>query len=219
MYAYIDIHTHHSNLDSTVFKLWNQIIGRDIEQDIVSSAGIHPWYIETNFEEQFERLSNTAQKESILAIGECGLDKISDTSWELQITAFERQIKLANKINKPLIIHCVRAYEEVLQSLRKQKNQVAVLFHGVHKKLPLIQSLHQKGYYTSFGAYILNGQQDDVIRSVDLDKIFLETDDKSTSIVDIYSYFCRVRNIPIEQLQCQLVQNVSKVFNYNIVPQ
>ncbi len=214
---FIDIHTHNYQSAPKIFRLWNQIIGRDDTKDILSSAGIHPWYIQQNVKMQLELLTTIVQQKNILAVGECGLDKICDTPFLNQINVFSKQIALANEIEKPLIIHCVRAYDQVIEQLKQHKNKVPVLFHGVNKKYALIESLHQKGYYTSLGAYILQGYHDDTIKYVDLSKIFLETDDLSTNIEDIYYYFCRVRNITIEQLQYQLIQNVSNVFNYNIV--
>jgi len=219
MFPYIDIHTHKTSLDKHTFQVYNQIIGQDKLSPNPSSAGIHPWYIDADLDQQLLLLRDIAQQEHILAIGECGLDKIAHTPWELQNTAFEKQILLANELQKPLIIHCVRAFEETIQQLQKQKAHVPILFHGINKKLPLLNSLMQKGYYVSLGAFLLQGQHDKLIETIDLTKFFLETDDKSTDIVDIYAYFCRVRNISVDLLKEQLVQNVWKVFNYKIVPQ
>lgn len=215
--GFIDIHTHHHVLTYNTFQIWNQVIGQDTYQEIPMSAGIHPWYIQPDNESQWQELNAVAKLKNVLAIGECGLDKQTNTSFDQQIKLFSKQIVLANEIGKPLIIHCVRAYGEVMQQLKIERNKMPVLFHGVHKKMNLINALHSKGYYTSFGSYILQGQLDEVIKTVELNKIFLETDNKSISIIDIYQYFCRVRNISVEQLQDQLLQNVSDVFNYNAV--
>lgn len=219
MLPYIDIHTHQRLADNTILQVLNHIVGQEEIPNMVCSAGIHPWYIDHDLEKQYFILAETAQQANVIAIGECGLDKICNTPWDTQLEVFVHQIQLANELRKPLIIHCVRAYEEVLYTLKQQKIQVPVLFHGVNKKYHLIESLLQQGYYIGLGAFILNGHHDVTIKTIDLDKIFLETDNISTNIVDIYSYFCRVRNITIEQLQHQVIQNVSKVFNYQIVPQ
>jgi len=219
MLPYIDIHTHQHIVENELFQVLNTIIGKEEVPNSICSVGIHPWYFDNNLDEQYALLRVAIQQPNVIAIGECGLDKICNTPWDRQIQVFEQQIQLANTSQKPLIIHCVRAYEEVIYVLMEQKVQVPVLFHGVNKKLPLIQSLIKLGYYISFGGFILDGQHDEAIKTIDLTKIFLETDNKSTNIIDIYSYFCRVRNISIEQLKQQLVQNMSNVFNYKIVPQ
>lgn len=218
MLVYIDIHTHQKTIDNRVFAVRNQIISKDETLDSTCSAGIHPWYIDSDIEQQYAELQKTVQRPNVLAIGECGLDKVCDTPWNIQIEVFKKQIQLANDIKKPLLIHCVRAYEEVLQLLKEEKNKVPTLFHGINKKYPLIQSLINQNHYISLGAFVLDGRHDETIKKIDLTKFFLETDNISTNIIDIYSYFCRVRNISIEQLKQQLVQNLSKAFNYIVVP-
>ena len=74
-----------------------------------------------------------SKTDSVLAIGECGLDKACDTNFKLQQQVFTTQVNWANEIKKPLIIHCVRAYGEVLSLLQKNNNKVPVIFHGFNK--------------------------------------------------------------------------------------
>ena len=217
MLPYIDIHTHRLQEALNSFQLLNCIIGKENFPEIPCSVGIHPWYVNEEIEAQFELLKSQASKKNVLAIGECGLDKLTETNWDTLATIFERQIQLANQLQKPLIIHCVRAYQEVFAVLKNQKVAVPVLFHGFNKKAELGHSILQQGYYVSLGTSILQGKQDDFIQSVDLDKIFFETDDKSTNVVDIYSYFCTVRKISMSELQEQIIQNFKKIFRYTIV--
>jgi len=217
MLPYIDIHTHQLQENSDIFQLLNCIIGKENFPNEICSVGIHPWYIDNEKEIQFELLKSTASAENVLAIGECGLDKITETDWYLQIEIFEKQIQLANALHKPLIIHCVRAYQEVFTILKDQKVNVPVVFHGFNKKAELGNSILHQGYFVSLGSSILNGIQDDFIQSVALDKIFFETDDKSTNVVDIYSYFCSVRKISMSDLLEQIVKNFHNVFRYNIL--
>lgn len=212
----IDIHTHTQSNEEGIFRLVNRIVSKDYVNDRICSAGIHPWYIDIDVEAQFQALEQYAQKKSVIAIGECGLDKLHNLNWDRQAPIFERQIVLANNIQKPLIIHCVRAYQEVMHHLKEQKVSVPVFFHGFNKKIELAHSLLDHGYFLGLGPSILKGQQDELIRNIPLDHFFLETDDKSTKIVDIYLYFCAVRKISLEQLKHQLTQNLLNVFRYNI---
>ncbi len=214
--SYIDIHTHNPEQQPQVFKLANVILGKEITLVQACSLGIHPWYIPDHLDQAIHQLSSEATQTNILAIGECGLDKICETDWNLQIDTFKSQIALAQSIQKPLIIHCVRAYQEVMELLKNQKVTVPIIFHGFNKKYELAQSIISKGYYLSLGTSILNGSQDRLLQEVDLSKIFLETDNKSTNIVDIYTYFCTARKISLEQLQDQLFQNFVNVFRYSI---
>ncbi len=217
MIPYIDIHTHQIIADSSILQVFNQIIGQQDVSNSIKTNGIHPWYINQDLKQQLALLEHYAKQPNSIAIGECGLDKLASTNWEVQIEAFKEQILLANRLNKPLVIHCVKAYEEVFQQLKQFQVAVPVFFHGVNKKNTLIESLVKKGYYVGLGAFILHGRHDDLIAKIDLTKIFLETDDQSISIVDIYSYFSRIRKISIEQLKEQLVQNFEEVFNYKII--
>src|SRR5690606_8155908 len=217
MLTYIDIHTHQLKKDSNTFQLLNCIIGEENFPKEICSVGIHPWHIDKEKDIQFELLKSSSTAENILAIGEFGLDKITETNWQLQIEIFEKQIQLANVLQKPLIIHCVRAYQEVLAILKEQKVNVPVVFHGFNKKAELGNSILQQEYFVSLGSSILKGNQDDFIKSVDLTKIFFETDDISTNVVDIYSYFCSIRKISMFDLQEQIVKNFQNVFRYNIL--
>lgn len=215
-FSYIDIHTHHPIKEPQVFKLPNVIFGKENVLKSSCSIGIHPWYLPEQLDNSLAALYSEAAQSDVLAIGECGLDKVCDTEWSLQVYVFEKQIQLANDLQKPLIIHCVRAYQEIMQILKEKKVNVPVIFHGFNKKYELGDSILKKGYYLSLGKSILNGTQDELIQKADVTKIFLETDDKSTNIVDIYTYFCAARKISLEQLQNQLFQNFINVFRYRI---
>ncbi|GGH24379.1 TatD family deoxyribonuclease [Sphingobacterium alkalisoli] len=212
---YIDIHTHCRNEQHDVLSLQNCIVGKDYFPSVACSVGIHPWYIDIDFDKQCNALETYAARENVLAIGECGLDKLTKTKWEKQIKCFEQQIQLANIIGKPLIIHCVRAYQETFQVLLQQKVTVPVIFHGFNKNIALAQSVLKQGYLISLGADMLKGAKNNLITNLPLEKIFLETDDKSISIVDIYTYFCAARKISIDQLRNELAQNFQNVFKYS----
>lgn len=212
---FIDIHTHVPKEEHDLFQLLNRIIGEEELDNRICSVGIHPWYIH-DIANQIHEIEQKANLQNVLAIGECGLDKICETDWSLQVKAFELQIQLANTLQKPLIIHAVKAYQEIMEVLKKQKVHVPVLFHGFNKNKELAKSLLNQGYYISLGTSILNGTQDELIKEIDLNNFFLETDNKSINIVDIYSYFCAARKITVSDLKEQLAQNLQNVFKYNI---
>ncbi|WP_156309236.1 TatD family hydrolase [Sphingobacterium endophyticum] len=213
----IDIHTHkHAEPDPGVLTLPNVIVSKESIYRTPCSAGIHPWYIDENFDRQFDTLKMYQQKEGVIAVGECGLDKMTRTPWDRQLMAFEKQIELANELNKPLILHCVRAYSEVYAALNNKHNQVPVMMHGYSKNWSLAESLLENGYYLSLGPHILKGGMMEVINNIPLDRLFLECDDKNAKISEIYAYFCRVRKLPLQDLQQQILLNFKRVFNYTI---
>ncbi len=213
-FKYYDIHTHtqsHSDESLSVLNVHQNF--EIVDNNGLYSIGLHPWYLQ-NAKVDFELLEGNAGKKQVLAIGECGLDKICKTDWELQLFYFRRQIQLANLFSKPLIIHCVRAFEEVIEVLNKEKVEVPVVFHGYNKNKILAQRLLSKGYYLSFGAAILkqNASVREVIKKMPQDRLFGETDNSGNSIVDIYRCLAEIRKTELETIILQLQNNFKSVF-------
>lgn len=214
---FLDIHTHHSIQYPDTLPILNHIIGHGVmDKESLYTAGIHPWYIDPNPSTQWQLLEAAIENPEVIGIGECGLDKLCETDWNLQVEVLESQIQLAKRQHKPLLIHSVRAYQEINQLLRKQQFHLPVIFHGFNKNTKLAKQLLDAGYYLSLGADILGGRQDALIAKIPLERVFLETDDKTTDIVAIFSYFCAARKLPLTVLKQQLIDNFERVFNYRI---
>jgi len=179
------------------------------------SLGIHPWYVDSDFDNQLTQLEQYATLPNVVGIGECGLDKLTNTDWALQEDIFRRQIRLANKLHKPLIIHCVRAYDEVLQLLKQEQAAVPVIFHGFNKNVQVAQRILARGYYLSFGAALLNDQSSAIaaIQACPEDRFFLETDDADIAIGQVYEKAADVRKTGEDALILQLQKNFQAVFN------
>lgn len=215
MEGYIDIHTHKQSATGlSVINLY-----KDFAQAVDSttcSIGIHPWYIQAGgLNEQFEELTGHVVLPNVIAIGECGLDKATDTDWQVQVIAFTEQVRLANQLKKPLIIHCVRAYEEVLHILKEENVHVPVIFHGFNKNIQLAERLVNMGYYLSFGAALLKeGSHASIaIQSISPERFFLETDDSPVDIADIYDAAASLLKTEKDALILQLHNNFRRVFN------
>lgn len=215
MEGFIDIHTHR---ESTIASL--SIINRHtgfaaVHDGVPCSAGIHPWYIEhEKLNAQLEELAEYAGTSNVLAIGECGLDKLTDTDWDMQVRAFEAQVQLANKLKKPLIIHCVKAYEEVLAVLRQQQVTVPVIFHGFNKNTQLAERLVDAGYYLSFGAALFKEDSNaaKAIIAIPHDRFFLETDDAPVEIDEMYTAAASLQKTGEDALILQVQNNFRRVF-------
>jgi len=213
---YYNVHTHpHSESEDVLFienlykNFDHEIDGRKV------SMGLHPWYLDAdNLDKQFDNLAKNAGKSQVLAIGECGLDKLSSTDWNLQLKAFQLQIKLAQELKKPLIIHCVKAFNEVLSLLRVVK--VPVIFHGVNNKLSLIQPVMDAGFYLSFGKSLFGGNTAilNTFKTTPLEQVFLETDDSDIDIREIYKSAAGIREISEKEIVLQLGKNFLNVFHY-----
>jgi len=212
---YIDIHTHH-NVGEGLF-ITNRYQAFEIAAEGgLCSLGLHPWYVtDADFDSEMTQLERFAMLPNTLAIGECGLDKVTETDWELQGKAFRTQIKLANRLQKPLIIHCVRAYDEVLQILKQERVQVPVIFHGFNKNVQVSKRILDSGYYLSFGAALLKEQSPAIasLQNTPEAGFFLETDDADVSIRQIYEKVADIRKTGTDALILQLQKNFQAVFN------
>lgn len=151
-------------------------------------------------------------KKNVLAIGECGLDRICNTDFKLQEKVFIEQIIWANEIAKPLIIHCVKAHHEVLLLLKEYNRTSPVIFHGFNNKIETANKILEHGHYLSFGKHILNPSIENVFSKISIERIFLETDDSDISIYAIYKQAAKIKNISTEQLSLQIKKNLESIF-------
>lgn len=210
---WIDIHTHKDSIeDSNHFRIYNvDLLNASlIHQKDFFSLGIHPWFID-NWEKQFTIL--TSQIEDCIAVGECGLDKVCPTDWQLQIEIFQRQIELAEQKQKPIIIHCVKAYAEVLDCVKEAT--VPIVFHGFNKSEQIAaQILRKSNHYLSFGKSIFqsNNHSASVLKKIPADRYFLETDDSHLKIEEIYQQAAQIRKISEEMVSLQIITNFKRAF-------
>jgi TatD DNase family protein len=204
----INIHSHGESRPGTLVDVLKNF--ENIPAEGFFSAGMHPWYLNDFTEEEFERLKSACLKENVLAVGECGLDKMCETDMALQQTWFAEQIKLANEINKPLVIHCVRAYEEVMHALKDVR--VPVIFHGYNKNENVAHKLLEHGYSLSFGKHLWSEHTAEVFKHCPKERFFLETDDSTHSIEEVYERAAMIRSVAVEEIQKQVMDNVEKIF-------
>jgi len=211
---FLDVHTHNAASDPAVLAIENR--HNDFDKPVAGrylSMGLHPWYIrEDTLSADFEKLRGYVAQKEVLAIGECGLDRLTTTDWDMQCRAFEWQISLAESLRKPLVIHCVKAFQECLALL--QHTSVPVIFHGVNNRLSVIRPVIDAGYFLSFGKALLhpNASIAEAFSAVPLEQLFLETDDTRADIREIYKTASQLRNIPEKEIALQLESNFGKVF-------
>lgn len=177
------------------------------------SVGMHPWYLkEENAEREFAELKSCLPDKQVLAVGECGLDKVCMTDFLLQQKWLERQLILAQQWKKPVIIHCVKAYEEVFSLLKKNLVTVPVIFHGFNKKAALAQRIVGEGYFISFGKFLLDDRSKEIIRIIPPDRLFFETDMAEINIKTIYDQAAKALKMDLSLLCKQITQNATLVF-------
>jgi TatD DNase family protein len=209
---YINIHSHEADINNICIQNLNKNFELTAQPGYYS-VGLHPWYINPyKWKTDFENLKKTLQLSSVVAIGECGLDRFCKTDFSLQQQVFEAHVHLANETKKPLILHVVRAHEDVLQLLKKLNNTSHIIFHGFNKNKVLAQKLLDAGAYLSFGKGVNLSHVSDILKNIDADRFFLETDDAEVSIESIYKATAAIRNISVEALSLQLQKNTQQIF-------
>jgi TatD DNase family protein len=214
---FINTHTHSQLYDAKV-----EVVNLEIdlpEKTNVYSYGIHPWKIESDhFDYQLERLRQATAEKRCVAIGECGLDKLSSVSMDLQEDVFIEHIRIANRLQKPLIIHCVKAFNELINCLNLNDNEVPVIIHGFNNNENIARMLLQHGCSFSFGKALLSydSNASRVIRIVGRKRIFLETDDSEISIKYIYKKASELLGIEEEFLQQQIQSNFEETFRIKL---
>jgi TatD DNase family protein len=211
---FLNLHTHKFTNQDTVLELVNQY-PKEFDAEIpFYSIGIHPWYIdEQRLETDLQIIERKLQEPNCLALGECGLDKRIEIPSELQQMVFERQLLLAQKQNKPVVIHCVAAFQEVIALKKRLKITVPMIIHGFSKNKQVAKELIDNGFYISFGKYLLrNPELKAVFQGIPNDRFFLETDTIEEGIEEIYALAAHYKNWSIDELQQEIKSNFAAVF-------
>lgn len=205
---FFDFHHHKKNISNGIYNLNIQ----QIPPDFPYSIGIHPKDIEVNnIENQFYWLQSNIT-EHCFAIGECGLDSFVEIDQRIQEEVFLRQVKFANEVRKPIIVHCVRKFYEVI-SLKKYAKQPMII-HGFNKKQSIAEDLLKNNFYLSFGKAVLyNLSLQNTLKITPLDKIFLETDNDDFNIEELYLKVSEIKEISLEDLNKQIVENLETIKN------
>jgi len=211
---FFNFHTHQFTNQSNILELVNQY-PQDFDASIpFYSIGIHPWYIkEAQIDTDLKIIEEKLQTKNCLALGECGLDKRIEIPLEQQISVFEKQLALAEKYNKPVVIHCVAAFQEVIEIKKRLKISAPMIIHGFSKNSQIASQLIKEGFYISFGKYLLkNPDLKAVFQNVPNDRFFLETDTIEESIQQVYDLAGQYKNITIKELRAIISSNYEEVF-------
>jgi len=215
---WLNLHTHRFTKNQAILEVVNQY-PREFEEEIpFYSVGIHPWYIdEKEIQQDLQIIESKLQQANCLALGECGLDKRIEKPIDLQYEVFEVQLLLAQKYLKPVVIHCVAAFQELVEIKKKLQISVPMIVHGFSKNEQTARQLTDNGFYLSFGKYLLrNPELESVFKSIPDDRFFLETDTVEESIAHVYALAAKYRNVSVEDLQKQVGMNFRDVFKLEL---
>ena len=175
----LDIHTHNAQTHAQT----------------IDTVGIHPWHAENCDIAEVERLAS-----SVDAIGEIGLDYASEVSREVQTEVFRAQLAIAEQHEKPVVLHCVRAFEDMMKIIGGYRLK-AVIFHGFIGSAEQAQRAVKQGHYLSFGERTFRSLKTiEAMRSTPLSQLFVETDEGDTPIEEIYTKIAELRGVELNEL-------------------
>jgi len=210
---FINLHTHHIALDNSLFVLNYRLrYDKVINPTQPFSIGVHPWDTALVNENSMRDLEHFVTMPNCLAIGECGLDKLITTPLDIQKKVFEQHLQLAVKYKKAVIIHCVKAFDELIEICKPYFERIPLIIHGFNKSESLAKQLIDKGFYLSLH-HNLAIKSDFNIQSLPLDKLFFETDDNPHLLIqDVYQDFALKLNMELDVLKAQINRNFETLF-------
>ncbi len=214
---FFNLHTHQFTNQPDVLELVNQY-PQEFDASIPNySIGIHPLYIDKNrLESDLQIVDQKLGSVECLALGECGLDKRSETPFDLQLEVFEKQLILAEKYKKPVVIHCVASFQELIEIKKRLRITVPMIIHGFSKREQLAKQLVENGFYISFGKNLLrNPELESVFKCIPNNLFFLETDTIEGGIQDVYTLAAKYKGLELSELQEIVNKNYTTVFEFN----
>ena len=187
----LDIHTHNAQTHAQT----------------IETVGIHPWHAANCDLAEVEKHAPSAD-----AIGEIGLDYACDVPREVQTAVLRAQLTLAEQLEKPVVLHCVRAFEEVMKIVADYRLK-AVIFHGFIGSKEQAQRALAQGYFLSFGERTFHSPKTiEALRITPLSQLFAESDESPTPIEEIYSKIADLRGVSTEDLDAAANSNFAKIF-------
>ena len=187
----LDIHTHNAQAHTQT----------------IETVGIHPWHALIGEVAEVERLAP-----SVDAVGEIGLDYACEVGHEEQTAVFRAQLAIAERLEKPVVLHCVRAFEDVIRIVSEYRLK-AVIFHGFIGSIEQAQRAVRQGFYLSFGERTFRSPKSiKALRSTPLSHLFVESDESTTPIEEIYAKIAALRDIKVEELLQATEENFGRIF-------
>lgn len=205
-----DIHTHHHPAvpGTAVVQLTPDAFSPLPEH--FYSVGLHPWDISNDWRTQMAKLLVMALHTHVLMIGETGLDKKnSPASMETQLEVFREHIRLSELIRKPLIIHCVKAFDELLATRKETKATLPWIVHGFRGGVEQWQQLSRAGLHVSLGKHY----DTELIKQLPLHQLLLESDD-TTELDTVYDRASHDTGISIPELRAHVGNNLLRLLRH-----
>jgi len=212
--SFINLHTHRKPQSKDEIAIRNAFLkAADFieSSNYYFSCGIHPWLLSSDFENDLIHLERLIELKQVIAVGECGLDRIKGPELSIQQEVLLKHIELANQCNKPMILHLVKTYSDILEF--KSRFKTPWIIHGFKGNETESKNLINAGARLSFGPRLLHDEYlQQVFKQTSLENIYLETDTKPLNIISIYNVAAELKGIEINQMKVILRANFTRDF-------
>lgn len=215
---FIDIHTHPNRIESETIIVQNiypgdgfaAFTGRNFY-----TVGLHPWHLNTPEEnnEMLHMLEDALEFDHVCFVGECGLDKKVAVDFEEQIRVFRAQVFIAEEFKRPVIIHCVKAYNEIFELHRKLHPEMPWIMHGYRGNVQTTQLLGKRGIFFSFGESLFdeNSKSIESLKFLPMERIFFETDEYNGDVAQIYERAAVLKNVSLDIMKTEVWNNFHRI--------
>ena len=203
----LDIHTHVSS-PSLACIVNAEVLNFAPQAHAFYSVGVHPWHTSTDVKQAWEHVQQWAGHPSVLAIGEAGIDKLRGGPIDYQLDVFEQHIALSESVGKPLVIHCVKAFNELISLHKHYRPKQCWVVHGYRNNWHIAQQLLAEGLFLSFGERF----NAEVVQHMPEERMFAETDESALPITAIIQQLADCRQVSVETFVQQLHESVRFFF-------
>ena len=193
--------------------------------DVFCMIGLHPCYVDDNFDLEIDFIKKQIEKHDYKAIGEIGIDLFHEKKYfEQQVIAFEEQIKLAIDYDLPIVIHSRDSFDEIFKVLEKFKSEkLRGIFHCFTGNIDQAHRIIDLNFHLGIGGVLTfkNGKISEFLKEIPINKIVLETDspylapsphsgsrNESSYLKIIADKLAEVYNLEIDEI-CKITQQNS----------
>ena len=211
----VDIHTHRFEKTVNQIRIINLFPENEdlMEEGNYYSMGIHPWHIKNPEEELFRLEDNLKNHKNILAVGEAGIDKKRGPDLETQTKIFLAQTELSESYHRPVIIHSVKSFPEILHLYKKHRPKMPWIIHGFSGNETTGRQLINAGFYLSVGEALLRKEKlQRAVSTFPSGRIFLETDESPVEIEILYRLLASFTRQTVEEVILQKEKLFHQVF-------
>ncbi|MGM0409047.1 MAG: TatD family hydrolase [Bacteroidota bacterium] len=219
---YLNFHAHQQEPDEDEIVIQSLFLQDNLttqsSDKIFFTSGLHPWHADQlDINQIEEKLEKLILAKKIIAIGETGLDKLKGVKWETQFRVLKKHIEISEKYQLPLVIHSVKAHNEILKLKKDTGAKSQWVIHNFTGSKQMAMDFIDHGFYLSICHHIKNENSriNYFFHQLPKDKIFLETDDFDISIKELYQIAAEKLEISVEELKMQLIYNLQAFLGNN----